>query len=61
MQERIRDYLTAGHQREVQRDYLGVRQQAGVEILLEPPRALIQVADDEPAKGPIDAPVVLVE
>lgn len=62
MQERIRDYLTAGHQRQVQRDYLaGLRQQAGVEILLEPPRALIQVADDEPAKGPIDAPVVLVE
>ena len=45
MQERIRDYLTAGHQRQVQRDYLaGLRQQAGVEILLEPPRALIQVA-----------------
>jgi protein-disulfide isomerase len=62
MQQRLRDYLSGTHHRQTQRDYLAsLRQQAGVEILLEPPRALIQVADDEPAKGPADAPIVLVE
>ncbi|HJP32598.1 MAG TPA: thioredoxin domain-containing protein [Candidatus Latescibacteria bacterium] len=62
MQDRIRDYMVAGNYRQTQREYLvGLRQQAGVEILLEPPRARIEVADDEPARGPADAPIVVVE
>ena len=34
---------------------------AGVVILLEPPRVEVAIADGTPSKGPRDAPVVLVE
>ena len=62
MQDRIRGFLMAGQERVAQQKYLiGLRKEAGVTILLEPPRALIEVATDEPAKGPEDAPILLVE
>jgi protein-disulfide isomerase len=62
MRDRIRGFLTESKLRQAQQEYLTVlRQQAGVEILLELPRAQIQLADDEPARGPTDAPIVLVE
>jgi len=46
---------------EDQRAYLkGLRQKHGVKVLLEPPR--VQVAsDDDAAKGPVTAPVTIVE
>ena len=62
MLERVRDYLVSGERSKVQAEYLtSLRQQAGVKILLEPPRANIEVQADEPARGPADAPIVIVE
>lgn len=62
MLERVRDYLVSGERSKVQAEYLtSLRQQAGVKILLEPPRANIEVQADEPARGPADAPIIIVE
>ena len=35
--------------------------EAGVEILIDPPRVEVAVADGTPARGPVDAPIVLIE
>ena len=35
--------------------------EAGVRILLEPPRVAFTVAEGTPSRGPVDAPVVLIE
>ena len=52
-------------QREKQQRSQELRQvlsaEAGVEILLEPPRVEVAVADGTPFRGPADAPIVLVE
>jgi protein-disulfide isomerase len=52
-------------QREKQQRSQELRQvlfaEAGVEILIEPPRVEVAVADGTPARGPVDAPIVLVE
>jgi protein-disulfide isomerase len=52
-------------QREKQQRSQDLRQvlfaEAGVEILLEPPRVEVAVADGTPFRGPIDAPIVLIE
>ena len=62
MLERIRDYLASGERSKIQAAYLAnLREQAGVKILLEPPRANIEVQADEPARGPAEAPIVIVE
>jgi protein-disulfide isomerase len=62
MQDRIHDFLTDRQVREARGEYLaGLRAQAGVEILLEPPRVYLEITDAEPAKGPANAPIVLVE
>jgi protein-disulfide isomerase len=52
-----------GQQRMQQRrgEYAGsLRAKANVKLLIEPPRMVV-VADDDPAKGPADAPVTIVE
>jgi predicted DsbA family dithiol-disulfide isomerase len=60
MAPRIRDYLENRAQSAVWSAYLdGLREDAGVEILLEPPR--MEVAPVGPARGPEDAPVTIVE
>ena len=59
--ERIETGL--GQQRMQQRraEYAGtLRAKADVRLLLEPPRSVV-VADDDPAKGPADAPVTIIE
>jgi len=38
-----------------------LRAKAGVRVLLEPPRLAVDVAGDDPARGPADAPVTIVE
>jgi len=35
--------------------------EAGVEILLEPPRVEVAIAEGTPSRGPVDAPIVLIE
>ena len=52
-----------GQQRMQQRraEFAGsLRAKANVRLLLEPPRTVV-VADDDPAKGPADAPVTIIE
>ena len=62
MQDRIREFLTDRQIREARGEYLaGLRAQAVVEILLEAPRVHLEITPAEPAKGPTDAPIVLVE
>jgi len=52
-------------QREKQQRSKELRQvlfaEAGVEILLEPPRVEVAIADGTPARGPVDAPIVMIE
>jgi len=52
-------------QREKQQRSQELRQvlfaEAGVEILLEPPRVEVAIADGTPFRGPVDAPIVLIE
>jgi protein-disulfide isomerase len=52
-------------QSEKQQRFQDLRQvlfaEAGVEILLEPPRVEVAVADGTPFRGPVDAPIVLIE
>lgn len=52
-------------QREKQQRSQDLRQvlfaEAGVEILLEPPRVEVAIADGTPFRGPADAPIVLIE
>ena len=52
-------------QREKQQRSQELRQvlfaEAGVEILIEPPRVEVAVADGTPARGPADAPIVMIE
>lgn len=62
MSERIHEFLTDRQVRAARHTYLAqLREQAGVTILLETPRVQIEVAADEPARGPVDAPIVVVE
>ena len=62
MADRIREHLATENHHNLWSDYLGrLRERAEIEIQLLPPRALIQVNDSEPSKGPVDAPITLVE
>lgn len=62
MSGRIKNFLTqqqAGSRRDEFLD--GLKKKYGVKIALDPPRVDVQVAADEPAKGPADAPILIVE
>ena len=52
-------------QREKQQRSQELRQvlfaEAGVEILIQPPRVEVAVADGTPSRGPVDAPIVMIE
>ena len=62
VRDQIRDYLADLAVQEAQTRYLaGLRHNARVEILLDPPRRRVEVKADEPTKGPANAPVVVVE
>jgi len=57
---RIRSYLGQRKQADAWNAFLdGLRERAGVELLLEPPR--LDVATVGPALGPADAPVTIIE
>lgn len=58
----LRDYLIASAARQARASYVAdLSALAGVEVLIELPRHQLVVGADEPAKGPVDAPVVIVE
>lgn len=62
MAPRIHEFLTDRQLRTARHTYLAqLREQAGVVVLLQAPRVQIEVGADEPAKGPQDAPITLVE
>ena len=57
--------IQALKQREKQQRSQEVRyalfEEAGVEILIQPPRVKVAVADGTPFRGPVDAPIVMIE
>ncbi|NKB69653.1 MAG: thioredoxin domain-containing protein [Candidatus Latescibacteria bacterium] len=62
VQDRLREYLSASAFYQARTDYLDdLRNGAGVEVLLDPPRRQVEVGTEEPARGPVTAPVVVVE
>ena len=62
VQDQLRDYLTASAAREARTRYVAeLRPHAGVDVLLELPSRQVEVGADEPSRGPLDAPVVIVE
>ncbi len=62
VQERIRQFIASENHRVAWLGYVGqLRENADIQVVLEPPRAVIAVGGDEPAKGPVDAPILVVE
>ena len=62
MRGQLRNYLAASAARRAGAGYLAdLAAVAGVKVLIEPPRRQLTVGDQEPARGPADAPVVIVE
>ncbi|MBU10560.1 MAG: hypothetical protein CME13_21640 [Gemmatimonadetes bacterium] len=62
VRERIRQYLASENHRTAWLAYVGsLRDAAQIDVVLDPPRAVIAVGSDEPSKGPDDAPILLVE
>lgn len=60
--EQIRRYLENEAKQQAHQSFVGtLKENAEIDITLEPPRAPVSVASNEPAKGPSDAPVTLVE
>lgn len=58
----IQGRLKEQHMRARGIEYVGtLRTAAGVKVSLEPPRFPVSATTDDPAKGPADAPVTLVE
>ncbi len=59
---RIRTFLTRQKATERREEYLSsLREAAGFELFLDPPRRNLAVAPNEPARGPAQAPVTIVE
>jgi len=59
---RIRTFLAQRGVGDRRRSYVAeLKEKAGFEVFLEPPRHQVTVAADEPAKGPADAPITIVE
>jgi hypothetical protein len=62
LREQIRNYLVGTNRQRAYGDFIGkLREKKGVQILLEPPRADVKIADSDPVKGPAGAPVQIVE
>ena len=58
----IKVYLEQERATEARSTYIaGLRKAAGVRVALEPPRRELKVAADEPSRGPVEAPVTIVE
>ena len=62
MRGQLRNYLAANATSRARAGYVAdLAALAGVEVLIEPPRRQLVVGAAEPARGPADAPVVIVE
>lgn len=62
VRDQIQRYLAGAEHRAAWLGYVaGLRDAADLKVTLEPPRARIEVSEDEPSKGPVDAPILLVE
>lgn len=62
MQGQIAAFLAAQRSAEAQGTFLtSLKEKSGVQVTLDPPRVEVLVAANDPAKGPYDAPVVIVE
>jgi hypothetical protein len=62
MSGRIREFLTNQNNQQARGTYLtSLKKKAGVQIILDPPRVEVQIAENDPRKGPADAPILLVE
>jgi hypothetical protein len=58
----IQEFLTARNELTARESYLSeLREKAGVDVSLDPPRVPIIVAEGERVKGPAEAPVTIVE
>ena len=58
----IREYLVARNESGARERFIGeLREAAGVDVALEPPRVPITVASNERMKGPEDATITIVE
>ena len=58
----IRGQLTSQQENEARNNLLTqLKEKADVKIALDPPRAVVVLADNDPAKGPKDAKVTIVE
>jgi hypothetical protein len=61
MSGRIRQFLTSQNQQTAENAYLAtLKKKAGVRIALDPPRVDVQISENDPSKGPVDAPILLV-
>ena len=62
IRDSIRSYLTAQRTGAARTEFFsGLKKEAGVKISLEPPRVEIALAANDPALGPADAVVTIVE
>jgi len=58
----VRDYLTAQGRQEAATAFLdGLKTKAGVKIRIEPPRLRVELASNDPSRGPATAPVQIYE
>lgn len=62
VKDQIKNYLSTTAQQKAMADFLTAQKaKSKVRILLEPPRAEVKIAANDPTKGPGDAPVRIVE
>jgi len=62
LRPRIRSFLSQRGVGDRRREFVAqLKEKAGLEVFLEPPRQPIEVAANEPSRGPADAPVTIVE
>ena len=62
MKERISAFLGSQRTAQLRKQLVdGLKQKADIRISLDPPRVSVEIADNDPATGPADAPVTIVE
>lgn len=62
IRDQIRTFLAGQKQQQAISDFLGVlREKKGVQVYLEPPRAEVGIAENDPMQGPKGAPIQIVE
>jgi len=58
----IRSHLETTHRQGAMQSFVtGLRRDAEVSVFLEPPRVEVRVASNNPSKGPVGAPIQLIE